>query len=231
MELARMATSSLLIPFAATWWAVLGRRRARRLAPRAQADRWRPERPRAVLFDRDGTLIHDVAYNDDPDLVRPVDGARESLERLRAAGIATALVTNQSGVGRGLIDRSRVDGVNERVDELLGPFGAIQVCDHAPDACCPCRKPAPGMVFEAAARLGVEPFQCAVVGDIGADVQAAAAAGARGILVPTPLTLQEEIAAAPEQVSTLAHAVELLLQGRVVHRAKRESANGRAVGQ
>jgi histidinol-phosphate phosphatase family protein len=220
----------VLVPFAASWWAVFGRLRARRIAPRARADRWRPERPRAVLFDRDGTLIHDVAYNDDPERVRPVDGARATLERLRAAGVATAIITNQSGIGRGMIDRSRVDDVNTRVDELLGPFGTIQLCDHAPDVGCPCRKPAPGMIFDAAARLGVEPSQCAVVGDIGADMQAAAAAGVRAILVPTPATLPEEVAAAPELANTIGDAVELLLQGRLVDHADPESAKVRVIG-
>ncbi len=224
-ELARMAASSALIPFAATWWTGRGWLRARRLAPRGCADRWRPERPRAVLFDRDGTLIHDVAYNGDPSLVRPVDGARESLDRLRSAGIATAIITNQSGVARGLIDRCSVDGVNERVDQLLGPFATIEVCEHAPDAGCGCRKPAPGMIFEAAGALGVDPADCAVVGDIGADVEAAIAAGARAVLVPTPVTRAEEVAAAPETVATLDDAVALLLDGRVEGGAAMRSAD------
>jgi histidinol-phosphate phosphatase family protein len=224
-ELARMAASSALIPFAATWWAACGWLRARWLAPMGRADRWRPERPRAVLFDRDGTLIHDVAYNADAALVRPVDGARESLDRLRSAGIATAIVTNQSGVGRGLIDRRSVDGVNERVDQLLGPFATIEVCEHAPDAGCACRKPAPGMIFHAAATLGVEPSDCALIGDIGADVQAAVAAGARAVLVPTAVTRQEEIASAPETAATLDEAVGVLLDGRVVRRQAMRSAD------
>ena len=218
-ELGRMAVSSAVIPFVATWWAVRGWLRARWLAPEGRADRWLPERPRAVLFDRDGTLIHDVAYNADATLVEPVDGARESLDRLRSAGIATAIITNQSGIGRGLIDRRGVDGVNARVDELLGPFSAIEVCEHSPDARCACRKPAPGMIFDAAVALGVEPSECAVIGDIGADVEAAAAAGARAVLVPTAVTRDEEITSAPETVATLADAIGLLLDGRVTRRA------------
>jgi histidinol-phosphate phosphatase family protein len=231
-ELARMAASSALIPFAATWWAAHGWFRARQLAPQGRADRWRPQRPRAVLFDRDGTLIHDVAYNGDPALVRPVDGARESLDRLRSAGIATAVVTNQSGIGRGLIDRDSVDGVNQRVEQLLGPFLTIEVCEHAPDAGCSCRKPEPGMILDAAVNLGVDPDHCAVVGDIGADVQAAVAAGARAVLVPTAATRVEEIEWAPETVATLEDAVELLLAGRVVRPAAQRSADAtsRAVG-
>lgn len=178
-----------------------------------------PERgPRAVLFDRDGTLVHDVAYNGDPDLVRPVAGAREALDRLRTAGVAVGVVTNQSGVARGLLTLAQVDAVNDRVEQLLGPFDTWQVCAHGEGDGCGCRKPAPGMVLAAARELRVEPRRCAVVGDIGRDVDAAAAAGARGVLVPTPLTLPAEVAAAAEVVPTLSDAVDLLLADRLVAR-------------
>ena len=79
--------------------------------------------PAAVLFDRDGTLVVDVPYNGDPDLVQPVAGAREALDRLRAAGVPTALVSNQSGIARGLLTRAQVDAVNARLEELVGPLG------------------------------------------------------------------------------------------------------------
>ena len=80
--------------------------------------------------------------------------------------------------------------VNARVEALLGPLGPWAWCPHGPDDGCACRKPAPGLILRAAARLGVDPAACVVIGDIGADVEAAAAAGARGILVPTPRTLR-----------------------------------------
>ena len=73
----------------------------------------------AVLFDRDGTLVVDVPYNGDPARVRPVRGAREAVARLRTAGVPTAVVSNQSGVGRGLLTRQQVDAVNTRLDVLL----------------------------------------------------------------------------------------------------------------
>ena len=172
-----------------------------------------PRRPAAVLFDRDGTLVVDVPYNGDPALVQPVTGAREALDRLRAAGIRTALVSNQSGIARGLLTRAQVDAVNARLEELVGPLGPVFVCEHGPDEGCSCRKPAPGMVLAAAQALGVEPADCAVVGDIGADVGAALAAGARPVLVPTQQTRPEEVADAPEVVSDLRAAVDLLLAG------------------
>ena len=170
--------------------------------------------PEAVLLDRDGTLLVDVPYNGDPERVQPMPGAAEALARLREAGVPTALVSNQSGIARGLIDRSQVDAVNRRMEELLGPVGPKAICPHGPDDGCACRKPRPGLVLQAAAALGVEPERCAVIGDIGADVEAAEAAGARGVLVPTDITLPEEVAAAPEVAEDLASAVDLLLGDR-----------------
>ncbi|MDP9419892.1 MAG: HAD-IIIA family hydrolase, partial [Actinomycetota bacterium] len=131
----------------------------------------------AVLFDRDGTLVIDVPYNGDPALVEPVPGATEALQRLRAAGLPIAVISNQSGVARGLLSPTEVDAVNLRVAELLGPFAGFWVCPHGPTDGCACRKPAPGLVLAAAAALGVAPGACAVIGDIGADVEAADAAG------------------------------------------------------
>ena len=164
-----------------------------------------------MLFDRDGTLVVDVPYNGDPDLVEPVPTAAAALARLRAAGIPTAVVSNQSGVARGLLTRAQVDAVNARAAELLGDLGPVLVCVHGVEDGCACRKPQPGLVLQAAAELGVDPTDCAVVGDIGADVGAALAAGARPVLVPTPVTLPAEVAAAPEVCGDLLVAVELLL--------------------
>jgi HAD superfamily hydrolase (TIGR01662 family) len=153
--------------------------------------------PEAVLFDRDGTLVVDVPYNGDPALVRPVPAAGAALGLLRAAGIRTGVITNQSGIARGFISAGQAEAVNRRVDELLGPFAVWQVCPHGPDDGCGCRKPRPGLVLAAAERLGVPPERIAVVGDIGADVGAAAAAGAASVLVPTPVTRPGEVSAAP----------------------------------
>ena len=169
------------------------------------------ERPDAVLLDRDGTLVVDVPYNGDPAKVEPMPGAREALERLRAAGIPTALVSNQSGIARGLIDAAAVEAVNARMEELLGPIGPKAICPHGPDDGCACRKPQPGLVRQAAEALGVDPSRCAVVGDIGADMGAARAAGARGVLVPTAVTRPEEVEAASEVAPDLRAAIDLLL--------------------
>jgi histidinol-phosphate phosphatase family protein len=197
-EVASLLLTSILIPPAASVHWLRGRHRASRLA--------------AVLVDRDGTLVYDVPYNADPDDVRPIPGARAALERLRAARVPVAVVSNQSGVGRGLLTRGELDAVNRRVEELLGPFAGWFVCTHSPGEACSCRKPAPGLVLRAAEFLGVPPSSCVVIGDIGADVDAARAVGARPILVPTPETRPEEVAAAPEVVTTLGAAVDLVLR-------------------
>jgi D-glycero-D-manno-heptose 1,7-bisphosphate phosphatase len=170
-------------------------------------------RPAAVLFDRDGTLVVDVPYNGDPELVEPVYGARAALDRLRAADVPIGVVSNQSGVARGLLRLADVRAVNDRVSDLLGPFAAWRICPHGADDRCGCRKPAPGLVHAVAADLGVAPADCVVVGDIGADVDAAEAAGARGVLVPTPATRRAEIVAARTVARDLGHAVDLILGG------------------
>jgi histidinol-phosphate phosphatase family protein len=213
-ELATMLATSVLIPPAAAFHSAAGVARLplllrdRRRAPRAMAPM---RRPQAVLLDRDGTLVVDVPYNGDPAAVQPMPGAAEALARLRAAGIDTAVVSNQSGIGRGLLSGDGVAAVNRRVEELLGPLGPWLVCPHAPDDGCDCRKPAPGLVLRAAELLGADPSRCALIGDVGADVEAAHAAGARPILVPTAVTRAAEIEAAPEVAPDLAAAVDLLL--------------------
>jgi HAD superfamily hydrolase (TIGR01662 family) len=167
---------------------------------------------KAVLFDRDGTLVVDVPYNRDPRLVRQMPGAKDVLDSLRARGLAVGVLSNQSGVARGLLTESQVAGVNARVEELLGPFDVWEVCPHGVADGCPCRKPAPGMVHSACHRLGIQPFEAVLIGDIGSDVEAAEAAGATGILVPTAATRSEEITEAKLVARDLAGAVDLLLE-------------------
>lgn len=166
---------------------------------------------RAVLFDRDGTLIRDVPYNGDPSRVRPMPQAREVLESLRSRGIATGVLSNQSGIGRGILTRKQVAAVNVRVEQLLGPFDVWEICPHRAEDGCKCRKPAPGLIRRACLRLGISPGEAAYVGDIGSDVEAAHAAGVRGVMVPTALTLPAEVVAAPETAADLRSAVDLLL--------------------
>jgi histidinol-phosphate phosphatase family protein len=202
-EVTTMAVTSALIPPLAVGHWLRGRWRHREARP------WPPP-PAAVLFDRDGTLVRDVPYNGRPELVEPMPGAAAAAARLRAAGVRLGVVTNQSAVGRGLITPAQLTAVNERVDALLGPFGAWAICPHGPDDGCRCRKPEPYLVRKAAAELGVDPADCVVIGDIGADAAAALAAGARAVLVPTPATRPEETAGLPVAADLIEAVAEVL---------------------
>jgi histidinol-phosphate phosphatase family protein len=137
--------------------------------------------------------VVDVPFNGDPDRVEPAPNARALLDRLRAAGLRLAVVSNQSGVGRGYITVEQVDAVNRRIDELLGPFDGFFVCPHAPQDGCECRKPKPKLILDAAAALGVDPGSCYVVGDRESDVEAARNAGAIPIKVAGPSELGKAV--------------------------------------
>lgn len=149
-----------------------------------------------MLFDRDETIVVDVPFNGDPELVAPAPSARPLLDRLRAAGLPLAVVSNQSGIGRGLVTREAVDAVNRRVEELLGPFEGFFICPHAPQDGCECRKPRPKLILDAARALGVDPACCVVVGDRASDVEAARNAGAIALRVEGP----QGLAAAVERI-------------------------------
>ena len=206
-EVLKMLSTSAAIPLAASWhWT---RALLRRSSPAAR----REPLPAAVLLDRDGTIVKNVPYNGDPGRVEPMPGAAAALQRLRHAGIPLAVISNQSGIGRGLLDRREVDAVNQRIEELLGPFDAWLVCPHTDADGCDCRKPMPGLVHQAARRLGVSPNDCVLIGDIGADMGSAQAAGARAILVPTSDTRPDEVRAAPQRATTLSGAVDIVLDG------------------
>jgi histidinol-phosphate phosphatase family protein len=214
-ELARMLATSAVLPVAAGGWWAWGVLRLPWLlrggAGPAVAAAPEPPQPEAVLLDRDGTLLFDVAYNGDPAKVAPMPGVLRALERLRSRGLRLAVISNQSGIGRGLIDAEQVSAVNRRAEELLGPVGPWLHCPHGPEQGCGCRKPKPGLVLEAAERLGISPDRCAVIGDIAADVQAAQAAGAAAVIVPTVRTEAEDVRMAPAAADSIEAAVERLL--------------------
>jgi histidinol-phosphate phosphatase family protein len=206
VEAWRMALSSILIPPAAVAHRIVGGwtfRSARR------------DPPLAVLLDRDDTIIEDSPYLNDPNGVRPVTGALDALARLRDRGLLLAVVTNQSGVAKGLITANQLRAVNAKVDAVLGPFDSWQICTHDEGDGCRCRKPAPGMVEAAADALGVDPTRCVMIGDTGGDVEAALSAKADVVLVPTDRTRRQEIndARARARVAdTLSDAVSLVLK-------------------
>lgn len=157
--------------------------------------------PRMLLLDRDGTVIQDKHYLCDPNQVAFEVGAVDGLRALAAQGWRFVLVTNQSGVGRGYFSLEQVAAVHRRLRAMLEDAGivlsGIYVCPHAPEAGCRCRKPAPGLVEQAARELGFDPRQAVVVGDKLADVALAQAVGARPVLVRTGQGRQAEAHVAP----------------------------------
>ena len=150
-------------------------------------------KPCGVIFDRDGTIVADVPYNGDPDAVRPIAGMRRALDRLRAQAVPLAVVSNQSGVSRGMLTIRQVEAVNRRIEELLGPFDAWLYCPHGPHDGCECRKPKPKLILDAAKAMGVDPGCCVVIGDKASDVEAARNAGAQSIFVDAAHTAVDAV--------------------------------------
>ncbi len=144
---------------------------------------------RFVLLDRDGTIIVQYEYLNDPDRVELLPGALDGLRRMRDLGLGLIVVTNQSGVARGRISSEELAAIHVRMVELLAAEGIelqqIYVCPHAPDEGCACRKPRSGMVDQAASDWGFDPRQAFVVGDKACDVDLGRAVGATTFLVRT----------------------------------------------
>jgi D-glycero-D-manno-heptose 1,7-bisphosphate phosphatase len=135
----------------------------------------------ALFLDRDGTLIEDPGYLSDPEDVRILVGVPGALHRFRAAGYALVIVTNQSGIGRGLYGWDAYEAVAARLRHDLAAQGVVldaeYACGHAPEVRCGWRKPAPGMILAAAEQLGLDLGQSLLAGDKRLDIDAAAAAG------------------------------------------------------
>ena len=136
---------------------------------------------RAALFlDRDGTLIVDVGYPRDPAQVVLLPDAAATLAAL-PADLALVIVTNQSGLARGLITASEAVAVQAEVERQLAVhgvgFAGVYVCPHSPEAGCRCRKPEPGMLLDAARDLELDLARSLMLGDKAADVEAGRAAG------------------------------------------------------
>ena len=188
----------------------------------------------AVFLDRDGTLIEERNYLDRLDLIAPLPGVAGALTRLRDAGFALVLVTNQAGVARGYFDESFVRAAHEHLAALFARDGIVldgyYYCPHHPEGVveayrrpCRCRKPAPGMVEEAARDLDLDVARSFVIGDKWLDVELAKNAGARGILVRTGYGA--DIEAEPPRglqpfaiVDTLADAADVIVAGAQILR-------------
>ncbi len=153
---------------------------------------------RLVILDRDGVINYDSdQFIKTPDEWRPIPGSLEAIASLNQAGFRVVVASNQSGVGRGLLDMATLNAINGKMHAMLARMGgrieAVFFCPHAADSRCACRKPKPGLLLEIGLRYHVDLKGVPVIGDSLRDLQAARAAGATPILVRTgkgSLTLQ-----------------------------------------
>jgi len=184
---------------------------------------------RAVFLDRDGTLIRDVGYLRSADQLALLPGVPHALKRLHDAGYLLVLVTNQSGVARGLFTEEDVRHTNQALQELLRKKGieldALYYCPHLPEGTvtpyaqvCDCRKPAPGMLLRAAREHDVDLARSFMIGDSPSDVEAGRRAGCRTIQLPAPDTDAGRLAsscrpaAQPDlSAASISEAVDLIL--------------------
>lgn len=143
-----------------------------------------------VILDRDGVINHDSAsYIKSPEEWKPIPGSLEAIALLNQAGCHVVVATNQSGVGRGLFEMATLNAIHDKMHRALGLVGgridAIFFCPHAQDAGCACRKPKTGLLEDIARRFNTSLRDAPSIGDSLRDLQAAAAVGARPILVLT----------------------------------------------
>jgi D-glycero-D-manno-heptose 1,7-bisphosphate phosphatase len=173
-----------------------------------------------VFLDRDGTIIEDTGYLKDPARVRLLPGAAQAIRRLNETGFVAIVVTNQSGIARGLLSEEDYRRTEGRLDQLLQESGAHldghYFCPHLPDVNgpCECRKPGTLLYRQAAERFKLDLARCWWVGDRARDVLPAAAFGARGILVLGDSAVDQVPAGAPHRVAVareLSDAVEMIL--------------------
>jgi D,D-heptose 1,7-bisphosphate phosphatase len=150
----------------------------------------------AVFLDRDGTINEEVGYLDRMEKLQLIPGAAEAIRLINKSGMKAVVVTNQSGVARGIFTESFVAEIHARLRDILRAEGALidafYFCPHHPTEgqveylkICDCRKPAPGMLLRAAEELRIDPNHSYMVGDTLKDIEAGARAGAQGILVRT----------------------------------------------
>jgi D-glycero-D-manno-heptose 1,7-bisphosphate phosphatase len=149
---------------------------------------------KAVFIDKDGTIIPDIPYNVDPKLIQLSDNAAEGLKELSDAGYKIIIISNQSGVARGFFDISALEAVQERIKTLLAEIDVVltgfYICPHHPEGIiapyninCTCRKPANGMILQAAKEHHINLSQSWMVGDILNDVEAGNKAGCKTVLI------------------------------------------------
>ncbi|MEP6591842.1 MAG: HAD family hydrolase [Gemmatimonadota bacterium] len=167
---------------------------------------------RAIFLDRDGTLIDDPGYLSDPSQVVLLPGTAGALAQLRDAGFALVVITNQSGIGRGLYTRADFVLVQEELERQLDRegvwFDLVLHCPHTADAGCLCRKPGTALHREAVARLDLDASRSWFIGDRPGDVLPARSLGGRPLLVRTGVGARHADEAARLQIPSVANLPE-----------------------
>ena len=159
------------------------------------------ELPSAVFLDRDGTIIEDAHYLSRPEQVKLIDGAADAIARINSLLVPVIVITNQSGIARGLFTAEDHARISARLDDVLRAHGAridaSYYCPHGPEDGCDCRKPGT-LLFRNAQRdnPGIDLSRSLYVGDRLRDIEPAFALGGQGVLIPSPETPQDEIEAA-----------------------------------
>ena len=143
-----------------------------------------------VILDRDGVINFDSAeFIKNPDEWQPIPGSLEAIARLNQAGYHVVIATNQSGVGRGLLDMATLSAIHDKMHKALAQAGgridAVFYCPHAQEADCNCRKPKPGLLEDIARRFNTDLTGAPCIGDSLRDLEAAARVEAQPILVLT----------------------------------------------
>ena len=179
---------------------------------------------KAVFLDRDGVINENVDgdYVRSWEALRLLPGAVEAIAELTRRGFPIVIVTNQQGVGKGLMAASDVDEIHERlVEEIVrggGRVAAVRYCPHLAEEDCACRKPRPGLLVQAAAEMGLSLGRSVFVGDAVSDVQAARAAGCRPILVRTGRGAEAEAAVRSGEYGEVAVVDDLTAAARLIAR-------------
>jgi D-glycero-D-manno-heptose 1,7-bisphosphate phosphatase len=173
----------------------------------------------AVFFDRDGTLMEEVQYCADPALVRVYPGVPAALRKLKQAGFRVFVISNQSGIGRGLFTLEQYHAVQTEFLRQIGEglIDASYFCPDAPDVPSTRRKPEPGMVFEAAGEFAIDLPRSYFVGDKAIDIECGRRAGTRTILVLTGYG-REQTCHADFTAANVVDAVSLVLSHHHIHR-------------
>ncbi len=166
----------------------------------------------AVFLDRDGTLMRDVEYCRDPKQVEIFDGTKAALQKLKDAGFKLIVITNQSGIGRGYFSEEDYRAVEKEVEQRLGVIDATYFCPDAPNAGCRCRKPQPGLIFDAQHDHQLDLSRSFLIGDKSLDAECGRNAGVRTILVQTGLEPPNEKSGGDWLARDLTEASEIVLQ-------------------